>query len=105
MSCLDADPLTAVTSLTSSPVRLRRDGVGVACAALCYKQRMDKTVRKYATFDELKADEYRYWQSRPVHERVAAVSELTQEHYALKGEVPNVPGLQRTVVHFERPPR
>jgi hypothetical protein len=39
---------------------------------------MDKTIRKYATFDEMKVDEYRYWQSRPVHERVAAVSELTQ---------------------------
>ena len=50
--------------------------------------RMDKTIRKYTDFDEMKADEYRYWQSRPVHERVAAVSELTQEHYAMKGEVP-----------------
>ena len=52
---------------------------------------MDKTIRKYTDFDEMKADEYRYWQSRPVHERVAAVSELTQEHYALKGAVPDVP--------------
>jgi len=33
---------------------------------------MDKTIRKYSNFDEMKADEYRYWQSRPVHERVAA---------------------------------
>jgi hypothetical protein len=66
---------------------------------------MDKTIRKLATFDEMKADEYRYWQSRPVHERVAAVSELTQEHYAMKDEVPDVPRLQRTVVHFERAPR
>ena len=39
-------------------------------------ERMDKTIRKYASFDEMKADEYRYWQSRPVHERVAAVTEL-----------------------------
>jgi hypothetical protein len=66
---------------------------------------MDKTIRKYtsvAGFDEVKADEYRYWQSRPVHERVAAVSEPTQEQYALKGAVPDVPRLQRTLVHFER---
>ena len=35
---------------------------------------MDKTIRKYHDFDEMKADEYRYWQSRPVHERIAAVS-------------------------------
>lgn len=66
---------------------------------------MDKTIRKYTDFDEMKADEYRYWQSRPVHERVAAVSELTQEQYAMKGEAPDVPRLQRTLVHFERAPR
>jgi hypothetical protein len=66
---------------------------------------IDKTIRKYTNFDEMKADEYRYWQSRPVHERVSAVSELTQEQYAMKGEVPDVPRLQRTVVHFERTPR
>ncbi len=33
---------------------------------------------KCASFDEMKADEYRYWQSRAVHERVQAVSVLTQ---------------------------
>jgi len=25
---------------------------------------MDKTIRKYTDFDEMKADDYRYWQSR-----------------------------------------
>ena len=66
---------------------------------------MDKTIRKYTCFDDMKADEYRYWQSRPVHERVNAVSELTQEHYAMKGAAPDVPRLQRTLVRFERSPR
>jgi len=66
---------------------------------------MNKTIRKFSNFAELKGEEYRYWQSRPVHERVAAVSELTQEHYALKGEAPDVPRLQRTLVRFERAPR
>ena len=66
---------------------------------------MDKTVRKYTNFDDMKADEYRYWQSRPVHERVTAVSELTQEQYAMKGLVQDVPRLQRTLVHFERASR
>ena len=63
---------------------------------------MDKTIRKYTNFEEMKADEYRYWQSRPVHERVDAVSELTQEHYAMKGKAPDVPRLQRTLVRLER---
>jgi len=66
---------------------------------------MDKTIRKYASFDEMKADEYRYWQSRPVHERVAAVSELTEEGYKLKGFKPDAFRLHRTLVHFERAPR
>jgi len=69
---------------------------------------MDKTIRKYtslADLDEIKADEYRYWQSRPLHERMDAVSELTQEQYAMKGAVQDVPRLQRTLVRFERPQR
>ena len=69
------------------------------------KERMDKTIRKYTNFDEMKADEYRYWQSRPVHERVAAVSELTEECYKLKGFKPDDFRLQRTLVYFERAPR
>jgi hypothetical protein len=67
-------------------------------------ERMDRTIRKYTDFDEMKADEYRYWQSRPVHERIAAVSELTQEQYAMKGEALDVPRLQRTLVRFEQAP-
>jgi hypothetical protein len=45
---------------------------------------VDKTIRKYTSLDEMKADEYRYWQSRPAHERMDAVSELTQATYAMK---------------------
>lgn len=65
---------------------------------------MDKTIRRYTSFDEMKADEYRYWQSRPVYERVEAVSQLTQEQYAMKGEAPDVPRLQRTIVRLQREP-
>jgi hypothetical protein len=66
---------------------------------------MDKTFRRYTSFEDMKADEYRYWQSRPIHERVKAVFELTQEHYALKGAAADVPRLQRTLVRLERAPR
>ncbi len=64
---------------------------------------MDKTIRKYTSFDEAKADEYRYWQSRPAHERMDAVSEITQELYAMKGVVPDVRRLQRNLVRLQRP--
>ena len=69
---------------------------------------MDKTIRKHASvaeLDQIKAQEYRYWQSRPVYERTDAVSELTQALYAMKGAAPDVPRLQRTLVRFERAPR
>jgi hypothetical protein len=71
-------------------------------------KRLDKTIRKYigtAAFDEIKAEEYRYWQSRPAHERIAAVSELTQEQYAMKGEAPDPPKLDKTLIRIERPKR
>jgi hypothetical protein len=60
------------------------------------------TMRKYTDFDEMKADEYRYWQSRPVHERLAAVWELTEEAWKMKGAPPDAFRLQRTLVRFER---
>jgi len=66
---------------------------------------MDKTIRKYSGLTglaEIKTEEYRYWQSRPVYERTDAVSELTQEAYALKGAAADVPRLQRTLVRFEQ---
>lgn len=53
------------------------------------------TLRRVDGFADMKADEYRYWQSRPVHERLAAVSELSIEGYRLKGSLPRNPGLRR----------
>jgi hypothetical protein len=61
-----------------------RTGPQASCLT-CYKRSMDKSIRKFTNFEEMKAEEYRYWQSRPVHERVAAVSELTDEGYETEG--------------------
>jgi hypothetical protein len=66
---------------------------------------MDKTIRIYASHKEMKADEYRYWQSRPVHERMDAVAEITLATYAMKGAAPNVPRLQGPLVVLQRPRR
>jgi hypothetical protein len=66
---------------------------------------MDKTIRVYDSLDEMKADQYRYWQSRPVDERMDAVVEITLATYAMKGAAPDVPRLQRTLVHLQRPQR
>ena len=59
----------------------------VAKRALCYKHSMEEEppARRYGSLDDMKADEYRYWQSRPAHERLDAVEEMIQTAYALKG--------------------
>ena len=66
---------------------------------------MDKAVRTFTSFKDMKAEEYRYWQSRSVEERMDAVSEMTLAAYATKGAAPDVPRFQRTVVVLQRPQR
>ena len=92
-----------------------RDGAGPALRraangyiernpSTCYKYPMDKTIRKYSSFEAaMKADEYRYWQSRSVQERMDAVSELTLAIYAMKGAAPDLPILSVTSVRFQHP--
>jgi hypothetical protein len=74
-------------------------------AKLAKGKMKEMSVRVYQSLAEMKADEYRYWQSRPVHERMDAVSELTTAAYALKGISLDVPGLQGPVVLLPRPRR
>jgi hypothetical protein len=66
---------------------------------------MDAVLRKYVSFGDMKADEYRYWQGRPLFERMDAVEEMIQAAYALKGwEIePDVPRLQRPFVRLSCP--
>jgi hypothetical protein len=85
-------------------VKLYESGRSIANrVASCYKRGVDKTIRKYGSFDEMKADEYRYWQSRPGHERMDAVAEIILASYAMKGVTPDVSRLQRTLVRLQRP--
>ena len=61
-------------------------------------KRMDETIGKHdnvSDLDEIKAQEYRYWQSRPAHERMAAVSELSSAMYGLKHGASDVPRLDK----------
>jgi hypothetical protein len=61
--------------------------------------------RHYTDFDEIKADEYRYWQGRPALERLDAVEEMIETAYALKGwEIePDVAILQTPFVRLPVP--
>jgi len=62
-------------------------------------------IRKYTDFAEIKADEYRYWQSRTAQERLDAVEEMIETAYALKGWRidPDEPRLQRPFVRLPIP--
>lgn len=66
---------------------------------------MNPAIRKYSSFEEMKADEYRYWQSRPAHERLDAVEEMIQMAFALKGRKieRDVPRSQMSVLRIPCP--
>lgn len=63
---------------------------------------MDRIIRKFSSFEEMKDEEYRYWQSVPPAERIAAAWELSIAQYRQKGVEPDGQGLRTTLVRFER---
>ncbi|CAK0762354.1 conserved hypothetical protein [Gammaproteobacteria bacterium] len=62
----------------------------------------DFSINSYETLSAMKFDEYKYWQQRPDHERIAAVSEITTEAYQLKDPAFYVSRLQRTLIHLQQ---
>jgi len=63
---------------------------------------MDKTIRRFTDPEELKNEEYRYWQSVPAEERIRATWEHTIDCYRMKGVEANGRGLRTTLVRFQR---
>jgi hypothetical protein len=66
---------------------------------------MDKTIRFVASHEELKEQDYRYWQSVSAAERMQAVWELSVMGYRMKGNMPDGQELRRSVVCLELPRR
>ena len=64
---------------------------------------MDKTIRKFTSFEEVKNEEYRYWQSVTPEERIRAAWKHSIECYRVKGADANGQRLRTTLVRFERP--
>lgn len=64
------------------------------------RRRATWSLIRYDDLAEMKADEYRFWQSQPGHARIAAISQLTAEQYAMKGQ--HVRRLQRTLVRLKQ---
>jgi hypothetical protein len=60
----------------------------------------NRVVRKVTSVDEQEAENYRYWQSTPVGDRLVAVCELTEAAYAIRELGQNADkGHERTHTH------
>ena len=64
---------------------------------------MDKTLRKFTSFEEVKDDEYRYWQSVSPAVRIEAAFQLSVDMYRMKGIEPDGAALKRSLVRVECP--
>jgi hypothetical protein len=53
---------------------------------------MDKTIRRITSTEEQDAETYRYWQRRPVGERLLAICELSQAAYSFAAGFRGVAG-------------
>ena len=62
-----------------------------------------RAVRKVTSVEEQEAENYRYWQSIPVGDRLVAVCELTEAAYAIRRLGRNADkGHERTHTHLQR---
>ena len=68
---------------------------------------MDKTIRKFTSHEEMQAETYRYWQSRPSAERFEATWELSRDlytqYYRQRGIPEYVEGSARSITRIQRP--
>jgi hypothetical protein len=60
------------------------------------------TVRRYATAAEADRDDVLFWRQMPDAERVVHAWRLSQELWRLRGELPDEPGLCRSVARVRR---
>jgi hypothetical protein len=68
---------------------------------------MDKTIRRVTDIEEQDAESYRYWQSRPIGERLVAVCELSESAYAFASAFKGAPahddqGSERSASRLQR---
>ena len=78
--------------MTNKPTTF--DTTSPAFKARAEQRRRTWEVRRYASFDDFKVNEYRYWATQPIHVKVKTISEMTAEAYAMKGI--HVRRIQRT---------
>jgi hypothetical protein len=60
------------------------------------------TLRRFTSLDAMKAEEYAYWQSRPIRERLAAGAELSAQGYAVADQASHVSRLRTIARRLKR---
>jgi hypothetical protein len=60
------------------------------------------TVQVFSHPDQIKDAEYRYWHSRPMHERIGTVFQMMKDHYAANHPSAPSPGFERVVEVIQR---
>jgi hypothetical protein len=63
---------------------------------------VDKTIRRVTDFKEQRVETYRYWQNRPVSERIEAITEIARESYLFKGIDVDARPSDKTIIRVER---
>jgi hypothetical protein len=67
---------------------------------------MEKTFRKFTSHEEMRAETYRYWHSRPDSEIFEAISQMSRdayrEWYRMKGIELNGEGSARALTRIQR---
>jgi hypothetical protein len=66
---------------------------------------MDMVAQKFESFQEIKDEEYRYWQSLPASERIAAGHQMSVEGYRAHGYSADGRELKTVAVRLQREPR
>ena len=66
---------------------------------------MEMVAQKFGSFQEIKDEEYRYWQSLPASERIAAGHQMSVEGYRAHGHSADGRELKTVAVRLQRKPR
>ena len=66
---------------------------------------MEMIAQKFESFQEIKDEEYRYWQSLPASERIAAGHQMSVEGYRAHGYSTDGRELKTVAVRLQRESR
>lgn len=70
---------------------------------------MNKILRRFTSHEEMRAETYRYWRSRPVSEMLDAIAEFSEQQwnawYEMHGKTPHVERSDRSLTRIQHGPR